>query len=478
MKKKLIGLSMLLLGLLLGLFTTSYANSYRDFTETEIKNVLYKAWVNAGHSETDVINAITTHENNGNITTIVNALNNTNNCIISFDTGSTGYNSCYIACYNSASNTHPYFYDGRIFFKNRPSGTLYQIFFNGTFSTGTSIYYGYSTRTDYIYYGDTFYNSSSGTTVTHPANTYSPSTFFDEWYYQDALPFAFVTEPGLGTVMYDNYEYTLYNKPSSGDILLGQLFVPNGIVVNYADVLNYYWYWNNWQVREFSNDCIRTQLVSNDEGNLVFNVFLKRNYIYNNTYYQYIFTSTQSEPYEFVSGGCYINDSHTVITNGVVDPNNTFSGDYKDEYDSIIDNQQDVNNISEAIGDTILDDSEVDNMLSGFNTSGDILNTLGYSPIENPFSSVILRVIQALNDVLLGSGDVTLNLSAFELDMEINSSDFTLPNGLIKNFVSLVSNGFMIWVIYKYGFKLYMMINTGKFKNLIDETTNTNVNLF
>ena len=84
-------------------------------------------------------------------------------------------------------------------------------------------------------------------------------------------------------------------------------------------------------------------------------------------------------------------------------------------------------------------------MLSGLI---DILNT-GYSPLENPFSSVIFESYASLNDVLLGSGDVTFRYISFDLDIKINSRGDFLPPGLIKNFVSLVSNGFMS--IYKYG---------------------------
>lgn len=168
-----------------------------------------------------------------------------------------------------------------------------------------------------------------------------------------------------------------------------------------------------------------------------------------------------------------VTDNYTNIVGGVFYPGNTFSGDYNNQYNQ----QQQTNDIisttennTQEIIDTITDDSEVQTGLDNFtNSSGDILNNFGYSPIDNPFYAVIDFVLNSVKDVLLGSGNVTLNVGWHGYNTVLRSQDFTLPDNAVVTLIHLICNGFFIWGLYKYGFKLYQWINSGRLQNLVNE---------
>ena len=177
----------------------------------------------------------------------------------------------------------------------------------------------------------------------------------------------------------------------------------------------------------------------------------------------------------------YIKSSNTVINNGVIIPDDTFTDNYYNNYnndtntDKIVDNNT---NDTDKITDTLTDDSQVDNIL-GNNFSGDnLLNNIGYNPIANPFSTIILNTMTNFTDALLGSGSQTLSFTIFNNTITISSDDFALPNGELRNFISLICNGFLVYEICKYGFKLYQWINTGRIQNLVNEANNHQYYLF
>lgn len=152
-------------------------------------------------------------------------------------------------------------------------------------------------------------------------------------------------------------------------------------------------------------------------------------------------------------------------------PSTTFSGDYANEY-----NQQEQDNINQENNDKIIDsindinnDDQVDGMLSDFFNSGDLMNDIGYSPLENPFTSVILDILEQTTDVLLGDGNVTLDISFGGEEIILHSQDFNFPNSTLFTLIHLICNGFFIYGLYKYGFKLYEWINSGRLQNLVNE---------
>ena len=148
----------------------------------------------------------------------------------------------------------------------------------------------------------------------------------------------------------------------------------------------------------------------------------------------------------------YCTDGHTNIVSGIIYPLNTFSGDYNQQYNQ----QQDTNNFiqqsqnnTDEIKDTITDDSQVQNNLDEFVSGDNLLNEFGYSPIENPFTSVIVDVCSDLKDVLLGSGNQTLNISWGGRTQYLHSEDFIFPDGILFTLIHLICNGFFIQTPYK-----------------------------
>lgn len=475
-KKQIIGLSTLLLVCLLGLFTTSYAMSVSQAEDcmlyiTDQYNASYTPYYKICVPALIDSNLWEQHKNE-----------------IGFDT----YNTIIMRCKYESTTVRVEFitlnvdntYINQTFIKfTTDNATLTDIRICRFNMTRQGIVNSFSIFNDSLSYNSirrdpTDMSVWCGAVI--QANNIENTTdyFYYGKGYSAQMPFTFIPKPTSQFAdVYYFEDVPLYNA-SGEDLYLGQLFVPSDSIITYWTKDNYYFRYNDWNMRQLPSDSFYLQYYTSENDVVVYDVYLQAKYIYDNTIYSSVWADGSTDPYTLAYTNFYIKNNNTVVSNGVINPSQTFSGDYKDKYDNDIDNQEDVNNISEAIDDTVLDDSEVDNMLSEFNTSGDILDSLGYSPLENPFTTVILDVITQLTDVLLGSGNVTLDISAFDLEMVLHSESFVLPNGLIKIFVSLVSNGFMIWIIYKYGFKLYMEINTGKFKNLIDETTNTNINLF
>ena len=473
MKKKVIGLSTLLLVLLLGLFTTSYAT---DITLNQLKNFCVNVGIKQGISQSNMQNWVDNSSAFAFLeTNLTNKLKNSSYQLYILSGGFNVY--VYVFDY-SINNKIVVRNTSDVDITTSGSGTYYQVRVNdNTWSySGNANNQNYNVTKNGLYYSELNMYNGWGSTIWRSAPVYWTDSSIFDGPYQDSLPFTFISEVGLGTVSYNNYDYTLFEVPY-GDLLLGQLYVPSGTIVNYQDIINYYWRWNNWQTRELDSSNIYLQLISNDDGDLSFNVKLKSDYIYPNTYYQYIWSDHTTEPYQITDGGCYIKDIHTVIVNGVVDPYQTFSGDYLDEYNNDLENQDMQQNLQDQT-DQLLDSSEVDSILGGFSSSGDILDAFGYSPIENPFVVVIRNVFVGLNDVLLGSGNQTLDLSSFGMQLVLHSEDFVLPDNIITTFIHLVCNGFFVYGLYKYGFKLIQWINTGRLQNLLDETSGSTNYLF
>lgn len=170
-----------------------------------------------------------------------------------------------------------------------------------------------------------------------------------------------------------------------------------------------------------------------------------------------------------------INDNEEVIDScdayfvfrqfGDAFPGTIGSGDYNGSGD--YSSQNSTNDIIDSLTDTIEADSTLNNFFSG--DTDDFASNLGYSPIENPFVSIISNTLQSMIDIILGSGNVDLDFSFGHQTYIVHSDDFTLPNGSIKTFVILVSNGFLVWLIVKYGMMLYTWINSGRIQNLMNE---------
>lgn len=177
----------------------------------------------------------------------------------------------------------------------------------------------------------------------------------------------------------------------------------------------------------------------------------------------------------------YCFDGHTHVISGIIYPTNTFSGDYIQQYNQ----QEQINTITsqsnqntQDLQDTITDDSKVDSMLEETLSGDKIINDIGFNFIVNPFEDIIKNTLIGFTNALLGSGNETINFSIYNHNYAIHSEDFTLPNGALKSFISLLCNAFVVYNICKYGFKLYEWINTGRIQNLVNEQNRHQYYLF
>ena len=171
----------------------------------------------------------------------------------------------------------------------------------------------------------------------------------------------------------------------------------------------------------------------------------------------------------------YVYDNHTNVVGGVVYPNITFSGDYGNSYNQ----QQQTNNITgsvedstQEIKDTLTDTSGVNDLINE-NLSGDI-NTwgtkIGYTPIDNPFTTFLLNLVRRVYNALTQRGNVRLDFNHHgTTDWFINSSDFVTPDSPIKTLVKWCLVFLYIYGNYKYFHHLLTLVETAR----IDEAIST-----
>lgn len=171
----------------------------------------------------------------------------------------------------------------------------------------------------------------------------------------------------------------------------------------------------------------------------------------------------------------YVQNNHTYISNGQVIPSLTFSGDYGNDY-----NNQNNNNITEQNHDdtinTITDDSQVDGLIDDFLNSGDLLNSIGgYNYFENPFIAFVEDLADSFVDVLTGSNNASISINWRGTNYTFHGSDFALPSGTLKTFISAICNAFFVWGLIKYGYQLYEWIRTGRVQNWLNNTSSGNI---
>lgn len=168
----------------------------------------------------------------------------------------------------------------------------------------------------------------------------------------------------------------------------------------------------------------------------------------------------------------YCFDGHTHVVSGIIYPNNTFSGDYIQQYNE----QEQTNTITsqsnqntQDLQDTLTDDSQVEDMQNEFFNSGDLMENVGFHPLENPFVEFLDTIIRGVQNTLLGTGNQTLDISFMGSTQRLHSEDFVLPNNALTTFIHLLCNGWFIFHLAKYGFELFHWINTGRLQNLVNE---------
>lgn len=474
-KKKLSILLLLLLAVLfIGSFSTSYALT---LTENDIRNFCensYKAKVNVNIPSTVEQNIA-----NADFSAWVNAISSNEGRWAIFYS----YGSAYLLVYNgSAANLNTYTMykaSNRIYVNTSYLSRVIRSCFSfsdGSFNNSSDIY----DVSDFLYTDSLITNNGRRDgTVVYSAGTYKPnSDIFSGRYTNDKFEFSpissYFTTASIDGLSTPNNVYVYDGR--FGILTLGYLEKFSHLSSIYKVIYCYSkssgWYeLNSSAVDNFTGYYVQDDVLTYtvDLSNLRGDMLL--------------LFSFQPNSFDFNNQDfwLYIKSPYTYISNGIIFPNKTFSGDYYNNYnddnntDKITDNNT---NDTENITDTLTDDSQVDNIL-GSNLSGDnLLNNIGYNPIQNPFSTIILNTMTNFTDALLGSGSQTLSFTIFNNTISISSDDFVLPNGELRNFISLICNGFLVYQIIKYGFQLYQWINTGRIQNLVNEANNHQYYLF
>lgn len=467
MKKKITGiLSILLFLLLLGYSGTSYADSYKDWTTTELKNVLYNIGIYKGLEENKLVQNIDSIQND--LENITIALNNNNNVYISVERGTS--NSIVIFV-NNEETIHPWYYSNRItdFGSGNNKTTRYTInIANGTI---LSLNRAESTNafdhTNVYYTTTSIYNSSNGNTIITPIG-YIPETLFDEYYTdikwqyvangQDVtidgeplFPYKLITG-GWGIDL-----GALTDSEWCDEILLRVAYYNTGLKKfapfteqNTITLYNYNKngflprYWNGTTTNNNGTYTTRIVIDTDKYQNAILQIIIKSDVDdLTNLYQTY-----------------YISNDKTYVSGGIVYPTITFSGDYVGEY-----NQQ-VNENTKEENDNFWKDvyndlftissGDVNAMLNDFTER---INFENYGDIG--IEESILGVLEGEpDDFKISWEDIktpaiaNLGLSAITLipKGEINFSRMARENealGRVKGIVNLLCSFTLIMLLLK-----------------------------
>lgn len=300
---------------------------------------------------------------------------------------------------------------------------------------------------------------------------------FQSWmWFQNKFDLGFTFEPvGVTEVNYNGYQGLNAKKVNSNLLTLGTLtkpsekykyyrfllFDPNGSQVGWLDYNTDNDYYSSNNIDAFLDPLT---------------IYVERRLIY----LKQVYTLTIYASDEVINNDNTNIDDSRVLTYIFLPENATISGgtitdagsgDNYTNQDSTNDIINNINNSTNDINNTLTDTSEANDTINNF-FSGDadsFANSIGYSPIENPFVAIIRNTLTSLVNVFLGNGNVTLQISWAGENITLNSDDFTLPSGPIKTFIALICNGFLLWAIVKYGFVLYQWINSGRLQNMVNE---------
>lgn len=158
-----------------------------------------------------------------------------------------------------------------------------------------------------------------------------PSDIF-EGPYSSSLGLYFLNKLSDFTVDVWSFEdIPLYKFSGEEDFYFGQLFYPLGSNV-YETNSNFFFRWGDWQFRTLPDSATYLDYVGSDDKGSLYDVYLDKNYLYDNTIYSLVWTDTTTDPYTLAYANFYLGDKNTVIVDGVIDPLKTFSGDYDDKY--------------------------------------------------------------------------------------------------------------------------------------------------
>lgn len=144
---------------------------------------------------------------------------------------------------------------------------------------------------------------------------------------------------------------------------------------------------------------------------------------------------------------------NAVITNGII--TSSGSGDFttQDATNAIID---EISNTANLSGD-----------LASI-SSGEIYEKLGFQTYNTNWATFIWNMLLSLKDkLLLDNGPVTFTFPYMKTYITVSSSDFTVPNGLLKGFISTFLTFGLIVLIYQRITALYHRLEEGNVSEVL-----------
>ena len=192
-------------------------------------------------------------------------------------------------------------------------------------------------------------------------------------------------------------------------------------------------------------------------------------YLHVYEYYQpdtteFIIFTAKDSVFDQIVVPIYYTTRNTNIVNGYINLDNTFSGDYYNNYNNDQNTQAIINNTN--------NDSEVDTTLNEF-ISGDyqdVANKFGFKLFTQEYYDFIYYTVTEIVDVLTESGDVYFDYSMHgETPTRIYASSFTTPNGTLKTFLQMFLISCTVYAFYKYIADLLELISTGNILEALDE---------
>lgn len=319
-------------------------------------------------------------------------------------------------------------------------------------------------------------NSSLTTTDTGYNSVYNTGVSLIKWQF---------TPAGTSTVIYGGNGWNYYRVNAGWSTYLGSITDSewvSKIKYRYAyydtSLKTFSSYGNYITIYDYNTDGVIWHKfagsTTNNNGTYTTGIYLKTNNL-QNYLLQLVIESGEPDTLPTIYTDYILENTYTYVSGGVFYPSLTFSGDYGNDY-----NQQNQDNIIQENHDdtinTITDDSQVDGLIDDFLNSGDLLNSIGgYNYFENPFIAFVEDLADSFVDVLTGSNNASISINWRGTNYTFHGSDFALPSGTLKTFISAICNAFFVWGLIKYGYQLYEWIRTGRIQNWLNNTSSGNI---
>lgn len=501
-KKNIIGLSMLLLVFLLSLSTTAYADVYREFEYTDLKNFLYNGLISRGNT-IESSEAYVASLTDLQYREVAEALNTYDYCIVAYGyscleirAGNTNYTSGTNLCTylrNDGSqiinNSMTYTYGVQMYFAGNRAGQVIEARY-GTIQINyipQNLFYS-----SYDIFNGNYNGAASGTApkIGEPPIYKNTSGFFSgiyqpepddpELYFEPIAPLGyrdFTVGQNLGLVVRGVTKNNTYSSMKFGD-----LYVPSYYYIKDIEVVWYYYNKNtgNWlgkyMLHEYGDDLTPDNYRStifnfkfeesykeNDTTIVHYSLWGNRNYVLENCVYQFEIQSTKFKDglLEFDGNAFYILDNNTVIgENGVLDTGFLDTGPYSDEYlndvndvAKKVDELDDlINGVETGIGNLFIPESGDWFPLNQLASGDDLLNTAlgwGFKNYDNPYWTALYGLMESILQTLTRTGNVEITFTLNGTNYTYNSDYVRLPDGPLKTWLSLATTFLFVVAIYR-----------------------------